>query len=143
MPATLYAIADAATPPDLSGVPEILAGPVTGMLAHAPADRPALSEVTAALAKVLAGCGPVGPGDALRRLAEATYRERPTDPPPADPPTGAPAEAAAEPARAERAGPAGRGQPPPRATPATPRSSTARHRSHRPCNSRHPREARS
>ena len=81
VPATLYAIADAATPPDLAGVPEILVGPVVGMLAHAPATRPALSEVTVALTKVLAD--PVG---GLRRLAEATYQERPTDPPPADPP---------------------------------------------------------
>ena len=57
VPATLYAIADAATPPDLAGVPEILVGPVTGMLAHAPAARPALAEVTVALTKVLAGSG--------------------------------------------------------------------------------------
>ena len=84
VPATLYAIADAATPPDLAGVPEILAGPVTGMLAHAPAARPTLAEVTVALTKVLAQRA--DPGAGLRRLAEATYRERPTDPPPADPP---------------------------------------------------------
>jgi serine/threonine protein kinase len=31
VPATLYAIADAATPPDLAGVPEILVDPVTGI----------------------------------------------------------------------------------------------------------------
>ena len=43
------------------------------MLAHAPAARPALSEVTVALTKVLAD--PVG---GLRRLAEATYQEQPT-----------------------------------------------------------------
>ena len=42
VPAMLYAIADAATPPDLAGVPEILAGPIAAMLAHAPAARPAL-----------------------------------------------------------------------------------------------------
>jgi eukaryotic-like serine/threonine-protein kinase len=87
MPAMLYAIADAATSPDLAGVPEILVSPITGMLAHAPAARPTLGEVTVALATVLAGSGPAAdPVDGLRRLAEATYRERPTDPPPADPP---------------------------------------------------------
>ena len=86
VPAMLYAIADAATPPDLAGVPEVLVGPVTGMLAHAPAARPTLTEVTVALTEVLADSGPTDPGGGLRRLAEATYRERPTDPPPADPP---------------------------------------------------------
>jgi eukaryotic-like serine/threonine-protein kinase len=82
VPTLLHAIADAATPPDLAGVPEVLAGPIAGMLAHAPAARPALDEVTAALAGLLIG----DPGTGLRRLAEVTYRERPTDPPPADPP---------------------------------------------------------
>jgi serine/threonine protein kinase len=82
VPATLYAIADAATPPDLAGVPEILAGPIADMLAHAPAARPTLGEVITALAKLLTD----DPGDCLQRLAEATYRERPSDPPPADPP---------------------------------------------------------
>jgi eukaryotic-like serine/threonine-protein kinase len=86
VPATLYAIADAATPPNLAGVPEILVSPVAGMLAHAPAARPTLNEVTVALTKVLADSRPADPGGGLRRLAEATYRERPTDPPPADPP---------------------------------------------------------
>ena len=109
MPALLYAIADPATPPDLAGVPEALIAPVTGMLAQAPAARPALSEVTIALTKVLAD-----PGGGLQRLAEATYRERTTDPPPADRAHSATAEAAAGPERAERAGPAGSGQPPPR-----------------------------
>jgi eukaryotic-like serine/threonine-protein kinase len=82
VPATLHAIADAATLPDLAGVPENLVGPVAGMLAHAPSARPVLSEVT----EVLAAAGPAGPADGLQRLAAATYRERPTDPPPADPP---------------------------------------------------------
>jgi len=89
VPAMLYAIADASTPPNLAGVPEVLVGPVTAMLAHAPAARPSLSEVTEAMAGVLVASGqttPFGPGDRLRRLAEATYRERPTDPPPPDPP---------------------------------------------------------
>jgi eukaryotic-like serine/threonine-protein kinase len=85
-PATLHAIADAGTRPDLAGVPEILVGLVAGLLAHAPSARPGLSEVTAALTEVLAARGPADSADGLQRLAEATYRERPTDPPPADPP---------------------------------------------------------
>jgi eukaryotic-like serine/threonine-protein kinase len=86
IPAILFAIADPATPPDLSGVPEILTGPVAAMLAHAPTGRPTLDDVTAALAKALADTELAGHGEALRRLAEATYRERPTDPPPPAPP---------------------------------------------------------
>jgi eukaryotic-like serine/threonine-protein kinase len=83
LPAMLVAITDAATPPDLSGVPQPLIAPVTAMLAHVPAARPALEEVTAELTEVLA---PDDPAGALRRLAEVTYRERDTDPPPPDPP---------------------------------------------------------
>ena len=86
VPAMLLAIADPATPPDLSGIPEALAGPVAAMLAHAPADRPGLDDVTAALAKALADAGLTAPGEALRRLAEVTYREQPSDPPPPEPP---------------------------------------------------------
>ncbi len=86
VPAMLYAIADAATPPDLAGVPGTLVGPVAGMLAHAAAARPTLAEVTVALTKVLADSGLADAVSGLRLLAEATYRERPTDPPPADPP---------------------------------------------------------
>jgi serine/threonine protein kinase len=86
MPAMLFAIADPATPPDLSAVPEELAGPVSAMLAHAPAARPPLSDVTASLVKVLAGDGLTDSGDALRQLAVRTYRARDSDPPPADPP---------------------------------------------------------
>jgi serine/threonine protein kinase len=85
-PATLHAIADAATPPDLASVPEILIESVAGLLAHAAAARPVLSEVTVTLTEVLAACAQADPVSGLRRLAEATYRERPTDPPPADPP---------------------------------------------------------
>ena len=81
--ALLFAITDAATPPDLSGVPPALIAPVTGMLAHAAAARPTLEEVAAELAEVLR---PADVAGALRRLAEVTYRERETDPPPADPP---------------------------------------------------------
>jgi serine/threonine protein kinase len=86
IPATLLAIADLATPPDLYGIPETLAGCVAAMLAHAPADRPVLGDVIAALTKALTDTGVTAPDEALRRLAEVTYRERPTDPPPPEPP---------------------------------------------------------
>ncbi len=86
IPAMLWAIADPGTPPDLSGVPEILSSPIAAMLAHAPADRPTLGDVTAALTKALANTGVTDPGEALRQLAEETYKERPTDPPPPEPP---------------------------------------------------------
>jgi serine/threonine protein kinase len=86
IPAMLLAIADPATPPDLSGIPETLTGPVAAMLAHVPADRPSLGDVAAELTKALADTGLNAPGEALRRLAEATYRERPTDPAPPEPP---------------------------------------------------------
>lgn len=86
VPATLHAIADAGTLPDLAGVPEILVGIVAAMLGHGPCARPVLSEVSAALTEVLAARGLADPVDGLQRLAEVTYRERPTDPPPADPP---------------------------------------------------------
>jgi serine/threonine protein kinase len=86
VPATLHAIADAATLPDLAGVPENLVGLVADMLAHAPSARPVLSKVTATLTEVLDARGSADPADRLQRLAEVTYRERPTDPPPADPP---------------------------------------------------------
>jgi serine/threonine protein kinase len=94
LPALLFAIADAATTPDVAGVPEALIAPVTGMLAHAPAARPVLSEVVAELAAVL---DPSKADTALRRLAEVTYRERDTDPPPAEPPSQRPARLPANP----------------------------------------------
>jgi len=83
VPAMLLAIADPATPPDLSGIPETLAGPVAALLAHAPAERPVLNDVTKTLTSLL---NDTAPGEALRRLAEVTYREQPTDPPPPEPP---------------------------------------------------------
>jgi serine/threonine protein kinase len=86
LPAMLFAITDAATLPDLSGVPEPLTAAISAMLAQSPAARPSLADVTAALAKVLAGTGLTDPGEALRQLAVHTYRERDTDPPPVEPP---------------------------------------------------------
>jgi serine/threonine protein kinase len=94
LPTLLFAIADSATQPDLAGVPEPLITAVSAMLAQAPAARPSLTEVTAALAKMLATAlpdgGPTDPGEALRQLAVRTYRERDTDPPPVDPPQARP-----------------------------------------------------
>ena len=84
--ATLLAIADPTTAPDLSGLPDILAEPVGAMLAHAPAARPPLDEVTAALTKALAEHGVTDPGEAQRQLARRTYIERGDDPPPPEPP---------------------------------------------------------
>ena len=86
LPAMLAAIANPATPPDLSGVPEALIKPLTDMLAYAPTARPTLQDVTAELAKALADVGSTDSGDALRRLAGVTYVERASDPPPAEPP---------------------------------------------------------
>lgn len=86
LPAMLAAIASWDTPPDLSGVPEALIKPITGMLAYAPADRPNLKGVKADLTEALAEAGSAGQSDALQRLADLTYIERDSDPPPAEPP---------------------------------------------------------
>jgi eukaryotic-like serine/threonine-protein kinase len=86
----LFAIADPATPPDLSGLPEILGRPIGDMLAKSPDARPSIDEVTATLTKALAECGLTDPGEALRRLAGVTYVERDDDPPPAEPPRSRP-----------------------------------------------------
>ncbi|MFF5667094.1 serine/threonine-protein kinase [Streptomyces griseofuscus] len=45
-PAIVAQLADEAQPPDLSGLPEALVPLITAMLAHAPEDRPTLTEVT-------------------------------------------------------------------------------------------------
>ena len=86
VPAMLAAIASPAASPDLSGVPESLVKPVTSMLAYAPAARPDLPDVTAELAGALDEAGSTDLDDALKRLAELTYVERASDPPPSDPP---------------------------------------------------------
>ena len=90
VPAMLFAIADPATPPDLSGLPEMLAGPIAGLLAKSPDARPSLDEVTATFTKALAECGLTDPGEAQRRLAGVTYVERDDDPPPPEPPRSRP-----------------------------------------------------
>jgi len=84
VPALLLAIADPATDPDLSGLPEEIKQLITGMLAHHPTSRSILSDVTIELKKILNGIG-VSPGNAQREFARLTYIERESDPPPAPP----------------------------------------------------------
>jgi eukaryotic-like serine/threonine-protein kinase len=82
LPAMLVAITDAATPPDLSGVPQPLIAPVTAMLAHVPAARPALEEVTAELTTPQARCAgwprsPTASGTPTRRPPTRRARAAP------------------------------------------------------------------
>ncbi len=67
----LFAIADPATPPDLSGIPEMLAGRIVTLLAKSPDARPSLDEVTAMFIKALAECGLTDPGEAQRLASRA------------------------------------------------------------------------
>ena len=89
-PATLLAITDPSKPPDLGGIPDLLLETIAAMLAHSPAARPTVADVTGQLTKALAEAGHGDPGTARRRLAEATYRERPNDPGPPQPPAARP-----------------------------------------------------
>jgi serine/threonine protein kinase len=84
--AMMLAIDDPAVEPDTAGLLVTLAPLVTSMLGYAQAARPALPDVSTELVKVLADAGSANPGDALHRLADRTYIERTSDPPPADPP---------------------------------------------------------
>jgi eukaryotic-like serine/threonine-protein kinase len=83
--ALLHAVADPATDPDLSGLPDVMIPLVGRMLAHDPASRPALPEVTAELTAVLDAAG-LSAHSAQLRLADLTYVERSSDPPVPDPP---------------------------------------------------------
>jgi serine/threonine protein kinase len=76
------AVTNPAIDPDLSGIPVVLLPAISGMLAYAAAARPALNEVRKELVRVLADAGQADPTVAVRRLAEATYRERPGAPQP-------------------------------------------------------------
>lgn len=89
-PAMLFAIADPATPPDLSGLPDALKDLVMDMLTKSPDERPSLDEVTAALTKALVDGGLGDPSTASRRLAGLTYVERDDDPNPPEPPRARP-----------------------------------------------------
>jgi eukaryotic-like serine/threonine-protein kinase len=84
VPALLLAVADPATDPDLSGLSEEIKQLISGMLAHHPASRRTLAEVTAELRKVLDDQGLSLTG-AQSEFAQLTYMERDTDPPLAPP----------------------------------------------------------
>ena len=94
VPALLLAIADPATDPDLSGLPEEIKDLITGMLAYHPASRRTLADVTTELKKILNEAG-LSLTEAQSEFARLTYLERDTDPPPAPPvPTADPQTAA-------------------------------------------------
>jgi eukaryotic-like serine/threonine-protein kinase len=82
--ALLLAIADPATDPDLSGLPEEIKPLITGMLAHHPASRRTLADVTTELTKILNEAG-LSLTEAQAEFTRLTYLERDTDPPPAPP----------------------------------------------------------
>ncbi|MEO3782870.1 serine/threonine-protein kinase [Actinocorallia sp. B10E7] len=72
-------------PPNLDGAPPEFVPLLAALLAHAQADRPAVAEARAALVGLATADGDPLPV-VLRRLALATYRERPDDPPEITPP---------------------------------------------------------
>ena len=84
VPALLLAVTDPATDPDLSGLPEEIKPLITGMLAHHPASRRTLADVTTELKKILNDAG-LSLTEAQSEFAQLTYMERDTDPPPAPP----------------------------------------------------------
>jgi eukaryotic-like serine/threonine-protein kinase len=84
VPALLLAVTDPATDPDLSGLPEEIRQLITGMLAHHPASRRTLAEVSAELKALLDDAGQ-SLAQVQSEFAQLTYMERDTDPPPAPP----------------------------------------------------------
>lgn len=84
VPALLLAVADPATGPDLSGLPEEIKELIAGMLAHHPASRRTLADVTSELNRLLGDAG-LSLAEAQRDLAQLTYIERESDPPSAPP----------------------------------------------------------
>ncbi|MFC4529334.1 serine/threonine-protein kinase [Sphaerisporangium dianthi] len=83
--ALLYIITDPAKRPDLDGLPEDITPIVSAMLAHDPADRPDVGQARAWFTELATRDGVTLPV-AIRRLAVATYVERPSDPPEMDEP---------------------------------------------------------
>ena len=87
---TQSAIADPAVDPDLSGVPPVMLPLLAGLLAYSAEARPPLDEVREELAKLADAnqadradrANRADPAGVVSRLADATYRERPTDPDP-------------------------------------------------------------
>jgi eukaryotic-like serine/threonine-protein kinase len=84
VPALLLAVADPATDPDLTGLPEEFKQLVTGMLTYHPESRRTLLDVSGELTRILADAG-ISPAQAQREFTQLTYIERETDPPPATP----------------------------------------------------------
>jgi len=84
VPALLLAVTNPATDPDLSGLPEEIRQLITGMLAYHPESRFTLADVTTELKKILNDAG-LSLAAAQSELAQLTYMERDTDPPPAPP----------------------------------------------------------
>ena len=82
--ALLLAIADPATDPDLSGLPEEIKDLIAGMLAYHPASRRTLADVTTELKNILNEAG-LSLTEAQSEFARLTYLERDTDPPPTPP----------------------------------------------------------
>jgi serine/threonine protein kinase len=80
VPALLLAVADPAVAPDLTGVPAEMTDLVKGMLAHHPASRSTLADVTVGLRAILKGTSLI---QVQSEFAQLTYMERDTDPPPA------------------------------------------------------------
>jgi serine/threonine protein kinase len=79
--ALMAKIISADAPPDVTGLPDAIAGPVAAMLAHDPHARP---PVAAARARLEALCGPLPA--AIRALTLATHVERESDPEDVAPP---------------------------------------------------------
>ncbi|GAA0963132.1 hypothetical protein GCM10009550_58210 [Actinocorallia libanotica] len=72
-------------PPNLDGVPPVFTPLLTALLAQDPAARPTVAQARASLVELATADGLPLP-IVLRRLALATYRERPGDPPEVVPP---------------------------------------------------------
>lgn len=74
-PAIVAKVTDESHPPDLSGLPGVLVPLVTGMFAHAPEDRPSLTEVTAQCVELIKGSG-FTPIEARYALIDVSARPR-------------------------------------------------------------------
>ncbi|WP_181871022.1 serine/threonine-protein kinase [Sphaerisporangium album] len=83
--ALLFVITNPGKHPDLDGIPEEMTPIISAMLAYDPAARPDLAQARAWLTDLATRDGVALP-IAIRRLAVATYVERPSDPPEVDQP---------------------------------------------------------
>ncbi|RKS79677.1 serine/threonine protein kinase [Actinomadura pelletieri DSM 43383] len=80
-PALLAKIVSPDVPPDVTGLPDAFADPVTAMLAYDPRHRPTVEQARTRFEEL---CGPVPA--AVRSLTMATYVERESDPEDVPPP---------------------------------------------------------